>query len=94
MNEQDTDKALKTADQIITAVVKKFPKYHSFVRRYESGDAGYIELTICPEGGGKAQEISTAYSDEYFLSVNKDNISEKAKRILSDYRIILGVKNV
>lgn len=93
MNEQDTDKALKVAEQIITAVKKRTPKYDGFVRRYESGGTGFIELALRPEGvAGRASEITTAYSDEYFLSANAENIKAKAVRILNDFRILLGVK--
>jgi hypothetical protein len=92
-NEQEIEKALKVAEQIINAIKKKIPKYDGFVRRYESAGTGFIELAIRPEDkAGRASEITTAYSDEYFLSANADNIKDKAKRILNDFRVLLGVK--
>lgn len=91
--EGQADKAMEVADKIMGAVRKKIPKYDGFVRRYQSGETGFIELAIRPEGStGRAQEITTAYSDEFFLSATKENIADKAKRILNDFRLMLGVK--
>lgn len=89
----EIDKAIKTAEQIGAAVAKKFPKYESNVRRYETGgDMGFIEIAIKPEGGSRVQELATAYSDEFFMSATKENVNDKAKRILHDFRILAGVK--
>lgn len=87
------EQALATAERILKAVRGKIPKYDGFVRRYESGGTGFIELALRPEGAtSRSQEITTAYSDEYFLSANAENIKAKAARILNDFRVVLGVK--
>ena len=89
----DIETALKTAEKILEAIKKKFPKYEGFVRRHEIvGQGGYIELMIRPENSGKAQEICTAYADEYFLSANKENINEKASKIFKDFKTLVGAK--
>lgn len=86
------DKAIDVATQIGNAVVKKFPKHVLYVRRYATGDDnGFVEIALRPENGTQTQEITTAYSDEYFLSANKENINDKAKRILNDFRVHFGV---
>ena len=91
--QEDIDKAMATADRILEAVKKKIPKYEGFTRRYDSGGTGFIELALRPEGtGSRSNEISTAYSDEFFLSANADNIKDKAKRILHDFRVVIGVR--
>ena len=86
---QQAEKAIKVAEQIANAIVKKFPKYENNVRRY---DNGFIEIAIRPEGGARTQELTTAYADEFFLSANKENINDKAKRILRDFKTMLGVR--
>lgn len=90
----NAEKAQKVATKILNAVAKKFPKYNSYVRRYETGDSGFVELALCPPGAGRAQEITTAYSDEYFLAATAENINDKARRILNDFRILMGAKGV
>lgn len=85
----DIENAISIAEKILAAVVKKFPKYTGRVRRFDTGDGGFIELEIIPEGG---RGITTAYSDEFFLSANKDNANDKARRILSDFKILVGAK--
>lgn len=90
---QQITRAIETAERIKDAIVKKIPKYTGYVRRYDTGDNGFIEIAIKPEGmHGPAHEITTAYSDEYFLSATKENINEKAKRIFRDFKILLGAK--
>ena len=92
--EQTTDKAIKVAEQILAAILKKIPKHEGFVRRYETADTGFIEIALRPENAtSRVNEITTAYSDEYFLSANKENISDKARRILNDFKVLLGVKS-
>lgn len=87
----DVEKALKVAQKIGEAIVKKFPKHTLFVRRTDLGDAGFIEIALRPDGGSYNQEISTAYSDEYFASATTPEVlQEKAKRILRDFRIHFG----
>lgn len=92
MSEQaDIEKAIKTAEQILNAIKKKFPKYEGFVRRHElSTQGGYIELMIRPENSGKSQEITAAYADEYFTTATKENINEKAAKIFRDFRQMVG----
>lgn len=91
-SEAEVNKATKTAEKILNAVVKKFPRYVGYVRRYDCGDSGLIELMIKPENGSTKDEITTAYSDEFFLSATQENINDKARRILSDFKILVGAK--
>ena len=90
----NAEKALDVANQIAAAVVKKFPGFTQYTRRYELGenDPGFVEIVLKPAQGGKAQEVATAYSDDFFASATKENISDKAKRVLHDLRIHMGVK--
>lgn len=88
----DVKKATETAERIGKAIVKKFPKHDLFVRRIASGDNGYIEIALRPQGTGYNQEITTAYSDEYFATATPDNIQEKAQRILKDFRANFGLE--
>jgi hypothetical protein len=90
----DIEKAMKVAQKIGNAIVKKFPKHELFVRRTALADAGYIEIALRPDGGSYAQEVSTAYSDEYFSTANTDNLQAKAKTILKDFRLNFGVLDV
>lgn len=90
---EQIEKALKVAEQIKDAILKKVPKYEGYVRRYETGDTGFIEIAIKPEGStSRAHEITTAYSDEFFMSATTENIKDKARRIFSDFKVLLGVK--
>lgn len=87
----DAEKALKIAQKIGDAIVKKFPKHELFVRRTDLGDAGFVEIALRPEGGSYSQEITTAYSDEYFTSATTPEVlQEKAKHILKDFRAHFG----
>lgn len=87
----DVEKAMKIAQRIGDAIVKKFPKHTLYVRRTDLGDSGFIELALRPEGGSYNQEISTAYSDEYFANVaTSESLQEKAKAILRDFKVHFG----
>ena len=86
----DVAKALKVAQKIGEAVVKKFPKHTLYVRRTDLGEAGYIEIALRPDGGSYNQEITTSYSDEYFASATPETLQEKAKAILKDFRAHFG----
>lgn len=87
----DVEKAMKIAQKIGDAIVKKFPKHTLYIRRTDLGDNGFIEIALRPEGGSYGQEITTAYSDEYFSSANTAEVlQEKAKRILQDFRVHFG----
>lgn len=88
----DVEKAIKTAERIGNAVLKKFPKHQLFVRRIQTGDNGYIEISLRPDGGSYSQEITTAYSDEFFATATPENIQDKGKRILSDFRKNFGLE--
>jgi hypothetical protein len=86
----DVTKALQTAQKIGDAIVKKFPKHTLYVRRTELGDAGYIEIALRPDGGSYSQEISSAYSDEYFATATPETLKDKAMTILRDFRNNFG----
>lgn len=87
----DVEKAMRIAQKIGDAIVKKFPKHTLYVRRTELAQSGYIEIALRPEGGSHSQELSTAYSDEYFASATSDTLQEKAKRVLQDFRSNFGL---
>jgi hypothetical protein len=86
----DVAKALKVAQKIGEAVVKKFPKHTLYVRRTDLGEAGYIEIALRPDGGSYNQEITTSYSDEYFANATPETLQEKGKTILKDFRAHFG----
>ena len=93
----DIEQALAIAEKVKDAIVPKFPKYVGYVRRYETSndDAGYIELMIKPENGSRADELTTAYADEFFLSMltlDKEGRQEKARRVLNDFKLLVGAK--
>ena len=93
----DIEKAIEIAEKVKDAIVLKFPKYVGYVRRYETSNdnAGYIELMIKPENGGRADELTTAYADEFFLSMltlDKEGRQEKARRVLNDFKLLVGAK--
>lgn len=89
----DIEKAIKVAERIKDAILKKFPKYEGYVRRYDSGgDNGYIEIMIKPENGGRAQEMCAAYADEFFLSITDATLKEKATKIYEQFKTLVGAK--
>jgi hypothetical protein len=89
----DAEKALKIAQKIGEAVVKKFPKHTLYVRRTDLGDAGFVEIALRPDGGSYNQEITTAYSDEFFGNATTPEVlQERARRVLGDFRIHFGIK--
>lgn len=89
-NEQETN-ILRLANKIGGALEKKFPKHDLFVRHYTNGDSGYVEIAMRPKATkSSAAETTMAYSDEFFLSINKDNINDKARRIYGDFKTYLG----
>lgn len=86
----DVEKALKVAQRIGEAVVKKFPKHTLYVRRESTGDTGFIEIALRPEGAGYNGELTTAYSDEFFASATPENTQEKARRVYADFKAHFG----
>lgn len=92
MSTESIELALATANKIGSAVSKKFPKHTMYVRRTETGDSGYIEIALRPEGAGYSQEISTSYADDFFLAAAKDQaaLMDKAQRVLKDFREHFG----
>lgn len=87
----DIDRALRVAQKIGEAIVTKFPKHELYVRRTDLGDSGYIEIALRPMGGSYSQEITTAYSDEYF-NASGEQMQEKAREILKDFKRQFGVQ--
>lgn len=89
----ESEKALATANKIGAAVAKKFPKHTLYVRRTaEPNEKGFIEVSLRPEGGYYRDEITTAYSDEYFASADKTNIQDKARKILEDFKAAITAR--
>lgn len=84
--------AIDKATKIGTAIVQKFPKHTLYVRRYDLGEnGGFVEIALRPDGGGFGQEITTAYSDEYFLGATGEQQNVRAKRIYNDFRVHFGL---
>ena len=84
--------AIDKARKIGEAIAKKFPKHTLYIRRTDLGDqGGFVEIALRPENGGYSQEISTAYSDEYFVNATGDELNVRAKRIYGDFKIHFGV---
>lgn len=87
MTDEQEKFIIGVAEKIAKAIKKKFPKHNVYVRRHSINDIGYIELAMAPVHSRYAtQEIVTAYSDEYFLGITKENIQERARRIYEDFR--------
>jgi len=91
---EEIEKALAIANKIGEAVMKKFPKHSLFVRRNQTGDSGYIEIALRPDGGGFNQEITTSYADEFYIAASQshDVLKDKAQRVLADFRVQFGIK--
>lgn len=84
--------AIEKARKIGEAIAKKFPKHALYIRRTDLADqGGFVEIALRPEGGGYAQEISTAYSDEYFVHATGDELNVRAKRIYADFKVHFGI---
>ena len=84
--------AIDKATKIGKAIEARFPKHTLFVRRHDLGDdGGFIELALRPDGAGYNQEVSTAYSDAYFLNATGAEQNVRAKRIYNDFRIHFGL---
>lgn len=81
----------ETATRIINAIQKKFPKHTQYVREIKTGDFSFFELALRPNNGGPLDEVTTAYSSDYFGRITEDNIKEKAGRIHRDFRILMGL---
>lgn len=92
MSAEDENYVMKVAEKIRGAIQNKFPKHKVYMRRHDTGKLGYVEIAIVPEQARHSgQEVTTAYSDDYFLSIDKENIQEKARKIYEDLRLhILG----
>lgn len=91
MTEEQNNKAMTVATKMAEAVAKKLPKHKPYVRRYGNDETGFIEIAMRPEGMmASSQELTTAYSDEFFLSATKENISEKATRIFRDFKLMIA----
>ena len=92
----EIEQALEVADRVMKVVVAKFPGCVGFVRRYETGgQQGYIEIMMKPENGNRSDEMTTAYADEFFLSMvnmEKEARQEKARRVLNDFKLLFGAK--
>lgn len=85
----DIETGMKYAQAIMKAIATKFPKYEANVRRFASGENGYIQLSLKPEGGNTAQEKNMAYSDDFFTSITDEDKNTKAKMIYNDFKEML-----
>lgn len=81
----------ETATKILNAIQKKFPKHTQYVREIKTGDFSFFELALRPERGSHMDEVTTAYSSEYFAEITDENIRERAQKIHRDFRILMGL---
>lgn len=88
----NVEHAMKVAQKIGDAIARKFPKHTLYVRRTETGNSGYIEIALRPEGGSYSNELTTAYSDDFFASATAETIQDKGRRVLQDFRVHFGQK--
>lgn len=90
------EEAIAIAEKVKDAILPKFPKYVGHVRRYDTGNnTGYIEIMIKPENGNRSDELTTAYAEEFFLDMlkqDKEGRQEKGRRILNDFKLLVGAK--
>lgn len=87
----EIEAAMQVATRIATSVGKKFPKHKVYVRHYQVGQTGAVEIALRPaDDDNNSREISTSYADVFFADINKDNIKEKARQVYADFRTALG----
>lgn len=87
----ETSKEFKTATRIAVAIQKKFPKHKEYVREITTGGFSFFEIALRPNNGSHNDEVTTAYSSQYFADIDETNIKERAGRILKDFKILMGL---
>lgn len=86
------DVAFDNAEKITRAIEKKLVKYKGYVRRIEvNEDYAFYEIAMRPPGGSHTDELTVAYSQQYFTEITPENLKPKAIRILNDFRTLLGL---
>lgn len=86
------DVAFDNAEKIMRAIEKKLVKYKGYVRKVDAGNGySFYEIAMRPPGGTHSDEITTAYSEQYFLEAVGDQLKPKAVRVLNDFRTLLGL---
>lgn len=86
-----SDETRAKVERIAAAINKKFPKHMRYIREIKTGDFSFFEIALRPENGTHINEVTTAYSSDFFAEVTDENILPKAKRILNDFRILMGL---
>lgn len=80
------------AQRIANAVQKKLVKYTASVKRMDIGDGFvFVEVSIRPPGGSVNDDITVAYTEEFFASATEETLKPKALRVLNDFRTLLGI---
>lgn len=87
-----SDTAFDTAQKIMQAIEKKLVKYKGYVRMIEAANGySYFEIAMRPPGGTHTDEITVAYSVEFFAEATPETLKPKAIRILNEFRTLLGL---
>lgn len=84
--------AFNTAERIAKAVEKKLVKYKAYVRKIDvSPEYSYMEIALRPPGGNHGDEITQAYSVDFFEEATDDTLKAKAIKVLNEFRTLLGL---
>lgn len=87
----ELSKEFAMAQRIGNGVGKKFPKHKVYVRELKNGDFSYFEIALRPDERSAMEDITVAYSSQWFAEIDETNVQERAQRILKDMRILMGV---
>jgi hypothetical protein len=91
MNDVVAQDGMAVARRIATAVEKKLIKYKASVTQIGVGDFQFVEISLRPPGGGINDDITVAYTNQFFEEATDETLRPKALRILNDFRTLLGL---
>lgn len=90
---EETQFALKKAEQIASAIEKKLEGYKTYVRLCQSVEYSFIEIGIRKNGDVPANEKQIAYSQTWFEEMKTTELTlTRAKRMLNEVRTHLGIE--
>lgn len=85
------DVAFTNAEKIAKAIEGKIPKHKSYVRLVEASDFSFVEIALRPEGGSHLNDITVAYSQQFFEGAVGDQLKPRAKRVFADIKLHMGI---
>ena len=89
---EETQFALKKAEQIAAAIEKKLVGYKTYVRLCQSTEYSFIEIGIRKNGDVPANEKQVAYGQTWFEEMKTTELTlARANRMLNEVRIHLGM---